>query len=84
MQIYFIPFNDHILRKLHDRFIKHQEVIDLFSSLFPSERDLIKSQIERFLKLARFCSADLPEYNDVISEGELRMWHQRYINETVP
>jgi hypothetical protein len=32
----FIPFNDHIISQLNDRFIEHQDVTDSFSSLLPS------------------------------------------------
>jgi hypothetical protein len=60
----FIPFNGHICQ-LNDRFIKHQDVTDSFSSLLPSGRHLVKSQVESFLNLARFYNMDVPECNDV-------------------
>jgi hypothetical protein len=68
----FIPYNDHIIGQLNDRFNKHQDVIDSFSSLLPSGRHLVKPQIESFLKLAGFHNTDVPECNDVILEVELK------------
>jgi hypothetical protein len=35
----------------------------------PSGRDLVMSQIDRFLKLVRFYNTDLPECNDVMMAG---------------
>jgi hypothetical protein len=78
----FIPFNDHVTSLLNDRFIKHQHITDSISSLLPSGRNLVKSQIESFLKLARYCDKDRLQCNNVIYEGKLKTWHQCYSHET--
>jgi hypothetical protein len=36
--------------------------------------------VESFLQLARYYNTDVPECNDAILEGEVKMWHQRYSN----
>jgi hypothetical protein len=64
----FIPFNDHIISQLNDRFIKHEDVTDSFSLLLTSGRHLVKSRVESFLKLARFYNTDVPECNNVMLE----------------
>jgi len=48
---------------------QRSHVADSFSSLLPSGRDLVKAQIGRSLKLARFYNTYLPECNNVIFEG---------------
>jgi hypothetical protein len=47
----------------------------------PSGRHPAKSQVESFLKVARLYNTDVPDCNDVILEGELKMCHKCYNNE---
>jgi hypothetical protein len=48
---------------------QRSHVADSCSSLLSSEKDLVKAEIGRTLKLARFYSTYLPECNNVIFEG---------------
>jgi hypothetical protein len=63
---------------------QRSHVTDSFSSLLPSGIELVKSQIGRSLKLARFYNTHLPDCNNVILEERYKKWHQSYSNKTVP
>ena len=77
----FIPFNNNIISQLNDRFVMYQDITDTISLLLPCERELVKYQIEGFLKLVRFYNMDLHKCKCVIMEVELKEW-SHYSNET--
>lgn len=77
----FIPFIDHVITQLHERFTEHQNLLKRFFTLLPSGRDeLNEVSMQDFHELCEFYANDLFSTNAAILDAELMLWHQKFKN----
>ncbi|XP_050337620.1 52 kDa repressor of the inhibitor of the protein kinase-like [Bactrocera neohumeralis] len=78
----YIPFLDHFLDQINERFLKHRELLSKIENILPNKcvnLDVIEMQ-ETVRVLEKQWSADVEDPDDFVAE--FRMWKRNWLNQS--
>jgi len=71
----FIPFIDHFLNQLNDRFLNHRSIIENFNFILPSSNSIYNE--EKIKQLVKIYQGDL-DCNVLAAVSEIKIRHQKF------
>lgn len=71
----FIPFVDHFLNQLNDRFLSHRSIIENFNFILPSSKSVYNE--EKIKQLIEMYQGDL-DCSVLAAVSEIKIWQQKF------
>lgn len=76
----FIPFCEHFINHLEERFISHKKLLTSFACLVPTGNAPTSQEISQLLQLSEFYKTDFQDKNEGVLTAELRLWYIKFSN----
>lgn len=73
----FIPWVDHFVTHLNDKFLKHKQLLQTFSSIIPNKKQPSEEDQEKFLDLVKKYLDNTEPKTEILLQAELNLWYMK-------